>query len=283
MSQWPSAKGPLERVHLDFFYFKGKQCLLAVDAFTKNIDVKVMRQTTAEQVIVKLGEIFELFGLPRTFVTDNGPPFNSFKFTQFCEYHNVKLLHSPTYHPESNGQEEVSVKIVKSGLNKLVMEHPKETIEELLKRFLAHYRNSPRAVGERTPLELLFSFTPRTKLDFVKEASTTCTIEDYCKFKKGDEVYYRSHYKDHLNWLPGYIVRQKSKYLYLVDLGGGHRTVHISTLRKRKVRFLGVVPEPCKETAPRRLKRERSPESPDTTTVTAPRRSKRNKPPVSYK
>lgn len=105
VSSWLRPEGPLERLHLDFFYLFGKQFLLAVDAFTKDIKVEVMRNTTAVQVIKKLQTMFDYFGFPRTFVTDNGPPFNSFKFSEYCEKINTKLLHSPAYHPESNGQD----------------------------------------------------------------------------------------------------------------------------------------------------------------------------------
>lgn len=95
-------------------------------------------ELTAEQVIKRIEKMLEFIGYPNTFVTDNGPPFNSFKFSEFCKQVNSKLIHSPAYHPESNGQAEVSVKIVKSGLKKLEMEDPKKPTEELVRKFLYH-------------------------------------------------------------------------------------------------------------------------------------------------
>jgi Integrase zinc binding domain len=38
--QWPSVSYPFERVHLDFFHFRGKQFLILIDCFTRWIKVK---------------------------------------------------------------------------------------------------------------------------------------------------------------------------------------------------------------------------------------------------
>jgi hypothetical protein len=38
--QWRSVSHPFERVHLDFFHFRGKQFLILVDCFTRWIEVK---------------------------------------------------------------------------------------------------------------------------------------------------------------------------------------------------------------------------------------------------
>lgn len=84
---------------------------------------------------------------------------------------------------------------------------------------------------------MMFAYKPKTKLNSV---NTLGNIEEYEQFNRGDHVYYRSHLKDHLNWIPCTIDKQHSKYLYVIGLGGSIRTVHVSTLRKRIPRFVNI-------------------------------------------
>lgn len=63
-SKWPEAKQTFERVHVDLFYFRNDNYLILVDAYSKFIDVKVLRKTDANLVIFKLGEFFSYYGLP---------------------------------------------------------------------------------------------------------------------------------------------------------------------------------------------------------------------------
>lgn len=80
---WPSVSYPFERIHIDFFYFEGKHFLLIVDTFSKFVEIKLMKTTNIFNVITKLQEFFAVFGLPTVMVSDNGPPFNSYKYKSF--------------------------------------------------------------------------------------------------------------------------------------------------------------------------------------------------------
>lgn len=112
---------PFERIHLDFFHFNGNNFLLIVDAYSKFLEIYLMKKTDACQVKEKLNQFFTVYGLPETIVTDNGPPFSSFEFAKFCKSHGIKLMHSPPYHPQSNGMAERSVQIVKRVFRKFLL------------------------------------------------------------------------------------------------------------------------------------------------------------------
>ena len=121
-SSWPEAQSPMERVHIDFFKFKGKTALVIVDAYSGFIEVVSMRKTDCKNVTAVLNNFMGFFGLCETLVSDNGPPFNSGQFRAFCEKRGIKCLKSPPYHPESNGLAEVAVRVVKAGLKKLCLD-----------------------------------------------------------------------------------------------------------------------------------------------------------------
>lgn len=60
------------------------------------------------------------FGNAKLIVTDNGPPFNSFKISEYCKNKGSNLFHSPPYHPQSNGLAERAVQTAKLGLKKMM-------------------------------------------------------------------------------------------------------------------------------------------------------------------
>lgn len=282
VSSWPKTSAPWERLHADFFHFQGKSFLILVDAFSKFIEVKCMKLTNAERVIAVLDRWFGFFGLPRTLVTDNGPPFNSHILKKYCNDRNICLLHSPAYHPESNGQAEVSVRIVKNGLKKLCSDAT-GNVELELEKLLVVYRNSPRSTGPATPMEQLLCYKPRTMLELVKprnnvtlESVNKIEKDPYGEFKVGDLLYYRSHFNDHINWIPCKILKRNSKYIYEISIYDHTRLVHVSKLRIRKNQIVNF-PTPLNlENYGQRVKdtkRKRSPES----EIVIPRRSERLK------
>lgn len=93
-----------------FFYKYNHTLLITVDNKSKWIDVKLMEQgSNANEIILKLKEIFSIYGLPVEIVSDNGPPFSSSEFNAFCQANGIKSIKSPPYHPQSNGSAERGV------------------------------------------------------------------------------------------------------------------------------------------------------------------------------
>ncbi|XP_050521685.1 uncharacterized protein K02A2.6-like [Daktulosphaira vitifoliae] len=86
-------------------------------------NVKLMNRVTVEKVIEVLQSIFTYFGLPGEIVSDNGPPFNSHVFNNYGKECNIKIIKSPPYHSQSNGQAERGVQTVKKYLNKYLLDY----------------------------------------------------------------------------------------------------------------------------------------------------------------
>ena len=69
----------MERVHIDYFEYKGKHVLIMVDAFSKKIWTHYLGTDTT--AVTTCAALFNWFcsesGSPTTLVSDNGPQFTS--------------------------------------------------------------------------------------------------------------------------------------------------------------------------------------------------------------
>eukprot|EP00733_Pompholyxophrys_punicea_P001007 Pompholyxophrys_punicea_v1_NODE_416_length_2017_cov_2.186544.p2 type:complete len:166 gc:universal NODE_416_length_2017_cov_2.186544:1247-750(-) len=117
-----------------------------------------------------LGSIFSRFGIPEVAVPDNAPEFVTLK--SFLESMGCRLLHSPTYHPQSNGIAERAVQTVKSALRNW---SPK--MGDLQARILFNHRSSAGHAG-CSPARRLLGRDLRTALN--------------PQFRMDEKVFYRS-------------------------------------------------------------------------------------------
>jgi len=62
-----------------------------------------------ESVTCVLLQIFAFWGHPQKIVSDNGPPFNSKSYKQFCTFYDIALAYSPPCPPQSNTQAEKNI------------------------------------------------------------------------------------------------------------------------------------------------------------------------------
>ncbi|GBP89664.1 Uncharacterized protein K02A2.6 [Eumeta japonica] len=92
----------------------GRHHLVVVDAHSKWVEWAPLADGAGtEPVLRRLSEMLGRFGLPRTIVTDNATPFTSARFRRYCEVNDIKHVTIPPYHPASNGQAEITVKLIK--------------------------------------------------------------------------------------------------------------------------------------------------------------------------
>lgn len=266
-SKWRPTTYPFERAHLDLFFFRGDTYSLVMDSNSKFIDIKVLTKSNAHAIINHLNSLFRYYGIFSEINCDNGPPYNSFEFKIFCNDHNIKLSKSPVYHPQSNGSAERGVQTVKKYFKKYLLDRQISgmSVASKIHKFLIDYNNTPNTVTGRSPNSLLLSYTPKTLLNAINDKfrkscndninkkihfdlkknkthryysknkinlnNKKSNQENLC-FKKGEKVLYRNHFKDILKWIPATVVKQLSKYLYVVNIKNNIKTVHMNQLKR---------------------------------------------------
>ena len=95
--------------------------LLAIDYVSKWVEAIPTRTNDAKVVAQFLrSHIFSRFGTPRALITDNGTHFCNKVIDKVLQKYGVRHRTSLAYHPQSNGQAEVSNREIKSILEKTV-------------------------------------------------------------------------------------------------------------------------------------------------------------------
>ncbi|KAK3920686.1 hypothetical protein KUF71_009944 [Frankliniella fusca] len=235
---WPESTSPFERIHVDFYEKNSLTYFILCDSFSKWLHICHMPRTTASSVIDVLLSVFALFGLPKIIVSDNGPPFDSNDYAEFCTKFNVQILHSPPYSPASNGQAEKAVDIAKKGMEKIILSESHNhnssnanvdlsVITTRLSKFLFNYRNTPTTTTKKTPNEILLLFKPRTMLTQLVPVSNKPST---AHFKEGDNVMFKLNARSPV--LQGVIVEVRGPTRYLVSVSGVQREVHHNQLSR---------------------------------------------------
>ena len=156
-SPWPFARwgldivGPLPRAPGN-----KKFLITATDYFTKWIEAEPLsniRDVDTKRFLWK--SIITRFGIPWAVILDNGTQFESKLFKGFCSDLSIRNFFSSPGYPQSNGQAEVSNKVVLSGIKKKLEAAKGRWVEEL-PSILWTYRTTIRKSTNETPFALAF-------------------------------------------------------------------------------------------------------------------------------
>ncbi|KRZ00007.1 Uncharacterized protein T11_5724, partial [Trichinella zimbabwensis] len=234
--KWESPRIPWSRIHVDLAGpIRGKNFLIVVDAFSKWLEVSVLKNTTSESVISCLRQIFSIHGLPDIIVSDNGTQFTSQVFQEYLNKGGIKHITSAPFHPSSNGQAERMVRTTKESLKK--MAH--RDWEYNLANFLFCQRVTPCTTTGKSPAELLMNRRLRTILDRVQPDVTSenpeKNFEKIRTFETDDQVYAKNYSSGKI-WKPATVVTPTGPLSYKVQTEDGQLwRRHVDQLRKRYV------------------------------------------------
>jgi hypothetical protein len=77
--------------------------LVAIDKFTKWIEVKPVTCPKADRVLDFLDELMHRCGLHHRIITDLGSNFNNHQFWEYCENSGIDVRYVSVAHPRANG------------------------------------------------------------------------------------------------------------------------------------------------------------------------------------
>ncbi|XP_014660186.1 uncharacterized protein LOC106804155 [Setaria italica] len=80
--------------------------LVAIDKFTKWIEVKPIKMLTDANTVEFIAKITHRFGVPNRIITNLGTNFTSWGFQDICDKQNIKVYHTSVTYPRPNGQVE---------------------------------------------------------------------------------------------------------------------------------------------------------------------------------
>lgn len=166
MRELPS--GPWKELAIDFMATGsfGKKLLVIVDYYSRYVDIRIQNGETAAETIGSLQEIFPILGYPESLTTDNGEPFVSGEFQDFCKNWAIKLIHTPPLYAQANGLVERVNRGIKKRLQISNIEGRKEWKSDLLVNYLVMYRSTIHKTTGKSPYELMFGRKMKEKIPF---------------------------------------------------------------------------------------------------------------------
>lgn len=143
-----------QEIAIDFF--TAKECatfLVIVDYYSRFLKVIEMKGTNAAKTIEALENIFLEHTYPESIRSDNGPPFSSEEFSNYCVRKNIRLVRTIPYWPQMNGLVERQNQGILRTLR--IAKAIKADWRKAIRDYVYAYNTTPHSVTGKAPMELL--------------------------------------------------------------------------------------------------------------------------------
>eukprot|EP00253_Pinus_taeda_P029787 PITA_29787 len=140
--------------------------IVCIDYLKKWAETKAIKAKIEEKVAYFLREnIFYKFGYPRELVTDQGSQFTSNLIEDLLAHHKIKHRTSTPYHPQANGQVEVTNRALEGILTKVVSNNRKDWADHVVEATWA-YNTTWKTTTSFTPYELVYGKRALLSIEF---------------------------------------------------------------------------------------------------------------------
>ncbi|XP_058840196.1 uncharacterized protein K02A2.6-like [Topomyia yanbarensis] len=129
-----------------------------------------MTKITARETVERLDKIFSRLGYPQTITLDNARQFVRTVLEEYSKTKGIILRHSTPYWPQENGLVE---RQNRSLLKRLQISHALgRNWRRELREYLQMYYTTPHSITGKTPTELLYGRTIRSKIPALDDIET---------------------------------------------------------------------------------------------------------------
>lgn len=179
----------------------GYYLIVLIDQLSKFPIVEAIRNTSADLLIDFLQRTIATFGIPNTIISDNGPPFKSYKLRKFFNKLRIKHQRITPLWPQANSQAESFMKPLMKAVRTAYFE--RANWKKQLQNFLFTYRNAPHCTTKLSPASVMFqretSFTIPSLKQKIEENANRKAWERQEEAKRQRKEYYdkKMNAKDH--------------------------------------------------------------------------------------
>ena len=142
--------------------------LIAVDKNSRWPVAKICKNTNHETVISFLDEYINVYRVPKQIKSDKGGAFISKEYLEHCKTHNINRIYGTANLHTGTGLVERTIQSLKNLI--LVNLEENQNLRESVNRALYVLRFTIHSETKKTPFELHFGRTPRTKLSHLKNS-----------------------------------------------------------------------------------------------------------------
>jgi ribonuclease HI/transposase InsO family protein len=168
--------GPLQKAPGGYTHL-----LVAIDKFSKWIEVWPLNSIRSEQAVAFFTNIIHRFGVPNSIITDNGTQFTGRKFLDFCEDHHIRVDWAAVAHPMTNGQVECANDMILQGLKPRIYNDLNKFSRRWMKELPSvvwSLRTTPSRATGFTPFFLVYGAEAILPTDLEYGSPRTKTYDD---------------------------------------------------------------------------------------------------------
>jgi transposase InsO family protein len=132
--------------------------LVAIDKFSKWVEVHPITNLRAEQAVTFFTDIVYRFGVPNSIITDSGSQFTGRKFLEFCDKFHIRVDWAAVAHPQTNDQVERANDMILQGLKPRIFDQLNKSGQKWLQELPAvvwSLRTTPSRATGFTPFFLV--------------------------------------------------------------------------------------------------------------------------------